>query len=84
MGGGENLKGTYTRVEYFDTLRECKAAAKKYVDETINGDVSRIYKKPDGTMYAYRHFRCVPEGVNVDTVGDDDSSLRMPVTPGRF
>jgi hypothetical protein len=84
MGGGELSKGTYTLVEYFDTLRECKAAAKRSVDESINSDVSSVYKKPNGTLYSYRHFRCVPEGVSVDAVPDDDNSLRMPVMPGRF
>ena len=62
MGGGEGWNGKYTPVEYFDTLRECKAAAKRYID----GAAKRYI---DG--YAYRHFRCVPEGVSVDAIGDE-------------
>jgi len=82
MGGGEDWHGRWTPVEYFDTLRECKAAAKKYIDETTNSDLSHVYNKPLGTIYAYRHYRCVPEGASVDTMGDDDNSRRIPVKPG--
>jgi hypothetical protein len=81
VGGGQDWKGEYTPVEYFDTLRECKAVANKYIDRSVNSDLSSVYGKPEGTIYSYRHFRCVPEGGSVDAIGDDDNSLRMPVRP---
>jgi hypothetical protein len=71
-GSEQPLDEQYHLTEYFDTLRECKAAAQDYA--AIHRDDGK--RKPDGTLVRL-HYRCVPDGASAGAVSDTARSHRL-------